>query len=660
MICPNGLIFVMYTKIWYSWRVSYFLFIIFMYLLKNFSNNFHFILKSEVGEGWSGAPNESVRPQGRPDDLKAQALKHLSPEQQKRLENLEAIKEEVEYLQAAEKIVWDRAHIIGEKLLHIKDNPTDAANPNDKEYAELVAMFERIEAEYKNIAKDNSQTSHILSYYLAEAEWKVDEQIWDIWDEHNEGLTQEWLTLDQDTQDENEAYTQNERTKWEFFAELQVLGDTISDIQAKEIIEKYGIQEIERWWQEVRDDSPEGESITLLFSSIDTRNFENVWALQTMGVEAFLTQVPHEERLKYFSFVWENYNPRVWETIWFTFRFGGKLNDKLESEMTAGSIIPETISQIKVWSVSYERKWLHGEFISIPKEWETPSRLLLREGDNITIEKIQSTEDIQKEKDRIEKQLEWQTEEQKAIVRQRLLKWLGELDASTRKVIQDSLPQSWAWNYSWAVEHAVNQLATTPWVDGNRLPYLEGKGLLGAIWNFIVDMLQDPKSPVSQAGSVESYAESVWLSAEELKQFWNTGAQLAAWIRSIGYRKFVDKPWNCGANVGEALEAFGFKWLPTSWRDGHLWAQFCQERPSQFKRFAWPVEEAPAGSIISYKTHTGGSKARQKYGHVEIAMGNNTGYYFGQLNKKPGGSNPNPRPGEYEIYVPISKTPKAV
>lgn len=147
------------------------------------------------------------------------------------------------------------------------------------------------------------------------------------------------------------------------------------------------------------------------------------------------------------------------------------------------------------------------------------------------------------------------------------------------------------------------------------------------------------------------------ITAEQLAEFGGTWGQLAAWIHSIGYRKFVDRPSNCGANVWEALDTFWFTGLPQSWRHWYLWASFMEERPSQFRELTWVTpENAPAGSIISYEQNSWGSDARKAYGHVEIAMWNDTWYYFWQKNTEPGGSNPNPQSWDYRIFVPISKT----
>lgn len=608
--------------------------------------------------GWTESW-ETIRPQQRPEWLREQALKNLTPEQQKRLEDLEAIKKEVEGLQASEKIVWARLDVIGKRLLEIKKHPTEAANPEDKEYGELVKMFERLEAEYKAIAEDNSKTSHILSFYLQEFSGEVDEKIWDI---RNEGTEHTHKSPEiYDVEWENNDFNVYEKSKSDFFLELSQLWDTYSKESAWELIKKYWYNNISDWLENSETESYKKQKIFKLFATIDTRDFENAESLQSIWLEDFLSQIPHEQRLQYFSQTSKDYTPKEGDSIDITFRFEWKLNGALESGMKLWNIIPESVSKLQVGDTIYERKWLLGEFYSTSQEWQTSTRLIVRDGENIKIHSLLSSEEVSKEHERIEWELgklEWEAYN---IQKKTLLEWLSKLPEWQLKTIQDTLPDTWAKNYSGALESRISDVSTTPSGHISWLSKIEGWGIIGAIWNMIVEMLQDPESPVSQAGSVDAYLDSIWnpwLTAEQLKQYGDTWSQLAAWIKSIGYRKFVDKPWNCGANVWEALEAFGFKWLPQTGRDGHLWAKFCAERPSQFKKFNGPVDEAPAWAIISYKANTWGSEARQKYGHVEIAMWNNTGYYFGQRNEQPWGSNPNPQPWEYEIYVPISKVPQ--
>jgi hypothetical protein len=176
----------------------------------------------------------------------------------------------------------------------------------------------------------------------------------------------------------------------------------------------------------------------------------------------------------------------------------------------------------------------------------------------------------------------------------------------------------------------------------------------GSLWEAGINTRYARERP--QALAMLDAAVMSPISAEQLAEYWDTWAWLATWIRQINYRKFVDRPSNCGANVWEALKAFWFNGLPNTWRHWYRWASFL-ENHSDFRELTWVTPQtAPAWSIISYEQNSGWSQARQDYGHVEIAMWNNSWYYFGQRNDRPGWSNPNPQAWDYRIFVPISKT----
>jgi len=459
------------------------------------------------------------------------------------------------------------------------------------------------------------------------------------------------------TAEDNDFQTSNER-KSQFFTEIISLWDVISKEQAENIFTVYSPIDIHTWSQEVESNSAEATSIQKLFAAIDARSIENVTELQSMKVQEFLGKIPHEDRLLYFSHTWPDFIPEKGGTIDFTFRFAWVHNWELESWMTAWGILPETVSQVKVWDTIYERKWLQWEFISVSEEGKTPTRLTIREGDSIIINEVKTQEQISVERKKIDAELEWTEGRDKDIRKQLLLKWIHQLDNRALRIINKTV-----WDTSGWIEKTVSTIASTPWIEWGGLEKIEGGGVIWAIINMIIDALGaewfGKTEDVSWLGSVNDYIQESWwkpLTAEELAVFGNTWSQLAAWIRSINYRKFVNKPWNCGANVGEALEAFGMKWLPQSGRHWYLWGKFCAERPNQFKEYKGTPYDAPAWAIISYSQNTGWSAARQKYGHVEIAMWNNTWFYFGQKNTRPGGSNPNPKPGDYRIYVPVSKT----
>lgn len=146
------------------------------------------------------------------------------------------------------------------------------------------------------------------------------------------------------------------------------------------------------------------------------------------------------------------------------------------------------------------------------------------------------------------------------------------------------------------------------------------------------------------------------LTPELLAEYGSTGHELASWLQQNNFPVYNGQPNYCGQNVWEALDAFGIQWLPTSGRHGYMWSSIMADRPSQFRQINTTPQEAPAGAIISYDRGTGGSSARQQYGHVEIALWNGS-FYFGQVASWPGGSNRNPEPGSYTIFMPTSRTP---
>jgi len=621
-----------------------------MYLLQQLSLQFSSYILSYAwnptdGPSWWDVPTESeaATPWENTESQQPQTAEALA---------FQELNEELDGIDNDSKLVSTYTNILGKFLEKVKNGEIEWLSQEDTDFKRLLDLYTGKFDELKVMRERGQEIEHVIAHSMSQLQDTVDKgaagkDIDKALDEAHKHL--EFI---------NKEYNESEGWKSDFFQEIWKMTSIPNKEMIENVMSKYGVAQIHQWSQETPEWSLEEQKIIQLFAGMDSRQFENMSELETVDVIQFLWNIKHWDRLKYFTLEEKN-TFELWDNINISFRFNGKLNWELESWMTAWNIIPENISELQVGDIVYKRKWLQWEFISDSKDSKTPERLLIRDGDIVSIVKIKTAEEITTEKDTISKQVDWVQGSKKEILEQRLLKWLPKLDATAQKILTDSLSWKKWTEYSWWLEKRLTDLATTPWVVSGEFEKIEWLWMLWAILNFIMEMLQDPESSVSQVGDVNTYMESIgaWLSAEELKQFGNTGGQLAAWIQSIWFKKFVDKPWNCGANVWEALEAFGFKWLPTSWRDGHLWASFCRERPSQFKQFNGPVEEAPAGSIISYKTNTWGSDARQKYWHVEIAMGNNTGYYFGQKNTRPGGSNPNPKIWDYEIYVPISKVP---
>lgn len=146
------------------------------------------------------------------------------------------------------------------------------------------------------------------------------------------------------------------------------------------------------------------------------------------------------------------------------------------------------------------------------------------------------------------------------------------------------------------------------------------------------------------------------LSTEMLAKYWGTWHELASWLQQRWYPVFEWQPNYCGKNVGEAMNAFWYKWLPNSGRNGADWKAICEQRPNQFKKIDCTPQNAPAGALISYARNSGGSAARQASGHIEIALWEWKWYYYGAVASQPGGSQKPPRPWSYTIFMPTSKT----
>lgn len=176
-----------------------------------------------------------------------------------------------------------------------------------------------------------------------------------------------------------------------------------------------------------------------------------------------------------------------------------------------------------------------------------------------------------------------------------------------------------------------------------------------------IDVMRNTYSPNGSINGPHGNPYTWWigepLTPELLAEYGGTWHELASWLQSNGFPVYNGQPNYCGQNCWEALNAFGIQGLPSSGRHGYAFAQICGSRPNQFRQIECSPQEAPAGAIISYQQNSGGSSARQQYWHVEIALWNNTWYYFGTVASAPGGSQKPPHPGSYTIWMPTSKTP---
>lgn len=168
-------------------------------------------------------------------------------------------------------------------------------------------------------------------------------------------------------------------------------------------------------------------------------------------------------------------------------------------------------------------------------------------------------------------------------------------------------------------------------------------------------------NPVSHPGWSNSYGWWIgerytgWISelSPEQAVVWH---ELASWLQQRWYPVFEWQPNYCGKNVWEAMNEFGYKGLPNHWRNGADWARICAERPNQFQQINCRPEDAPAGALISYERNSGWSTARQASGHIEIALWEWRGYYYGAVASQPGWSQKPPREWSYTIWMPTSKT----
>jgi len=154
----------------------------------------------------------------------------------------------------------------------------------------------------------------------------------------------------------------------------------------------------------------------------------------------------------------------------------------------------------------------------------------------------------------------------------------------------------------------------------------------------------------------------IGISPDQNELYGDIWSEFAQFLEARWFRPYDASPNLCGKNCGEALNDF----YRTSWRPelqindrprhGYRWAEICANRPDDFVKLNCTPQEAPAWAIISYNRWTWGSAARWEYGHVEIALGENTWYYYWANRPNPGWSNPNFTSDSYQIYMPKSQT----
>lgn len=234
-------------------------------------------------------------------------------------------------------------------------------------------------------------------------------------------------------------------------------------------------------------------------------------------------------------------------------------------------------------------------------------------------------------------------EEQREFIRWLYAEQLEENIAAINAALVDTEARITQWWLSaaetWALQQRAWALWAMQWTVGGAPRGTPWVGWSGGERGFYRGGIGEPLTP-------ELLAEYGW-----------TGHELASWLQQNNFPVYNGQPNYCGQNVGEALNAFGIQWLPTSWRHGYMWSSIMADRPSQFRQISTTPQEAPAGAIISYDRGTGGSSARQQYGHVEIALWWGRGFYFWQVASWAWWSNWNPPEGSYQIFMPTSQTP---
>lgn len=127
-----------------------------------------FMLEKNELQWWSGQLDATQIPQPQKPNL--------TPEQQKVFESVESIQKAIEEWKAGEKIVWGRANIIWAGLEKIKAGLIPNASVDDPEYKELLQTYNRLVKEYQDIAKQQSQNSRVLDYYVAQVDGKKEQE----------------------------------------------------------------------------------------------------------------------------------------------------------------------------------------------------------------------------------------------------------------------------------------------------------------------------------------------------------------------------------------------------------------------------------------------------------------------------------------------------
>lgn len=622
-----------------------------MFFLKQLQDQFFMtVCAYEVAPEWPSGGSDAEETQTTNPETA------LSPEKQRQLATIDGIKEELANLRAAEQVVGQDMTRLGREVYKITAGEYPDADPTDEEFIELRERYDLKLREYEGLTAEQWDLDAIIRFRLAEFTQAVDE-------------TREEIVSGELQEDVDFRHTQEGREA--LLHAMQELPENATDEQLQALAREFGTRNVHLMIHSLEDDATvewaNTETInsniaqlTRLMAAVDNRTFENMEALGTMSDEEFISNIPQGERLQYFVRGEVDFaSLEAGQNLEMTFTYEWVHNHALET-LTAGQIFPESVSVIVVDGIEYHRRGLLGEFYTQVGEWQNARRLFIRESESLQIGTVREEDAIQTERERIEAAVAGSPEAERDLQRAAEERGLGRLDSGTIRVLQDLVPWIGEAGRSSAVESNITNLAERVWPEtALDLEWLRSEWLIWWLLAWILEAMQSMdgeqnagRSSVNEAAS--SYAGGIGISPEDVARYGNTGAQLAQWLQSSGFPVYNGQPFYCGQNVGMALNAFGIEWLPNSGRHGYRWAEICRSRPDQFQRVNCTPQEAPAGAIISYNRGTGWSEARQWYGHVEIALGQNRGYYFGQVANNPGGSNPNFAAGTYEIYIPTS------
>ena len=124
-----------------------------------------------------------------------------------------------------------------------------------------------------------------------------------------------------------------------------------------------------------------------------TKDVRDKEKFKTMDNKEFL-KISSEQRLQYIT---KNHVDSSSISSWdvnsleFTFTFDWEYNKELYLKTTAGQVLPQEVWVVESWGQTYERKWLDWEFFT---SWN--KRLIIKEWTNVNIEKVRTTEEIDK------------------------------------------------------------------------------------------------------------------------------------------------------------------------------------------------------------------------------------------------------------------------